>query len=77
MHLISRRSQNSSESDDSTASSALARLFEAMVVVVDQERFLIQATRLPWFRRTREELEISAEGVGAAQSKVGITGVPS
>ena len=46
----------------------VARLFEAMEVVLDQERFLIQATRLPWFKRTPEEIEIA---VGAAHSKVG------
>ena len=46
----------------------VVRLFEAMEVVLDRERFLIQATRLPWFQRTQEELEIAA---GAAQNKVG------
>ena len=46
----------------------VARLFEAMEVVLDQERFLIQATRLPWFKRTPEEIEIA---VGAAHNKVG------
>ena len=53
----------------------MPRLFLAMEVVVDQERFLIQATRLPWFKRTKEELEISAaaaeEGGAAQQTKVG------
>ena len=47
---------------------SVVRLFEAMEVVLDQERFLIQATRLPWFKRTPEELEMA---VGAAHSKVG------
>ena len=51
---------------------SVPKLFLAMEVVVDQERFLIQATRLPWFKRTHEELEITAAKGGAAQpTKVG------
>ena len=73
-----RSSLKSSEAEkavDPTAATAsaasVARLFGAMEVVLDQERFLIEATRLPWFQRTREEVEIAA---GAAQSKVGTLG---